>query len=149
MKIDFVIPWVDGNDPVWQAKKDQYDTSTEKNYTNSNMRYRDWGTLRYVMRSIEKNCPWYNKIYLITEGHYPAWLDVNHEKIILVTHEELYFDKSHLPTFSSPSIEMNLPNLKNISDFFVYLNDDTLIMKKISEDRFFVDGKPVDFFSHG
>jgi len=149
MKIDFVIPWVDGNDIIWQNKKRKYDKSKKRDYTNSDMRYRDWGTLKYVMRSIEKNCPWYNKIYLITEGHYPAWLDINHSKIQLICHDDLYFDKSHLPTFSSSSIEMNLSNIKNLSEYFIYMNDDTLIMKPLKQDRFFMYGKPVDFLSHG
>jgi hypothetical protein len=148
-KIDFVLPWVDGSDELWQAKKNKFDTSGIINYNNSNMRYRDWGTLRYVLRSIEQNCPWYHKIYIITEGHYPDWLDMEHEKIVLVTHDELYFDKTHLPTFSSSSIEMNLPNIKSLSDKFVYLNDDTLILKPVEQNRFFKNDLPVDFFSHG
>jgi len=148
-KIDFVIPWVDGSDPVWLKEKEKYDKSVKQDYNNSSMRYRDWGTLRYVLRSIEQNCPWYHKIYLITEGHYPEWLDINHERIVLVTHKELYFDSSHLPVFSSSSIEMNLVNIKGLSEKFVYMNDDTLILKPTEEDRFFQDGLPVDFFSHG
>jgi len=146
-KIDFVLPWVDGSDKDWQQRKNNYSTAT--NMETHNARYRDMETLRYVLRSIERNCPWFNKIYLITEGHYPKWLDINHDKIVLVTHEELYYNKSHLPTFSSSSIEMNLPNLQNLSDQFVYLNDDTIIMNKLTPKRFFVKGKPVDFFAHG
>jgi len=149
MKIDFVIPWVDGNDRLWQKEKEKYDNSLLRDYTNSDMRYRDWGTLKYVMRSIEKNAPWYNKIYLITAGHYPEWLDLNSDKVELITHDELYFDKSHLPTFSSRSIEMNLPNLDKLAEKFIHMNDDTLITKKVDIDRFFIDNKPVDFLSHG
>ena len=146
-KIDFVLPWVDGNDINWQNKKEYY--NPVKSSENNASRYRDMGTLRYVLRSIEKNCPWFNKIYLITEGHYPSWLNIEHEKIVLVTHDELYFDKSHLPIFSSSSIEMNLANLKDLSEKFVYLNDDTVIIREIEPTRFFKDGKPVDFLSHG
>jgi hypothetical protein len=146
-KIDFVLPWVDGSDVVWQNKKEKYNSI--KSGENSSSRFRDMETLKYVLRSIEKNCPWFNKIYLITEGHYPKWLDINHEKIVLVTHDELYFDKTHLPVFNSSSIEMNLPNLDRLSEHFVYLNDDTLIFNAIEKNRFFVDGLPVDFFSHG
>jgi hypothetical protein len=146
-KIDFVLPWVDGSDLVWQQNKEKH--NPVKSSENSPSRFRDMETLKYVLRSIEKNYPWYNKIYLITEGHYPKWLDINHEKIVLVTHDELYFDKTHLPTFSSSSIEMNLPNLQGLSEHFVYLNDDTLIMRPIEKSRFFIDGLPVDFLSHG
>ena len=145
--IDFVLPWVDGSDVIWQKKKEEY--SSVKSSENSSSRFRDMETLRYVLRSIEQSCPWYNKIYLITEGHYPKWLNINHEKIVLITHDELYFDKTHLPVFSSSSIEMNLVNIKGLSEKFVYLNDDTIIMKKLNKKRFFVDNKPVDFLSHG
>ena len=147
-KIDFVFPWVDGNDPQWQRRKERYNPKKDKD-SNASARFRDMGTLKYVLRAIETNCPWYNKIYLITEGHYPDWLDIDHEKIVLITHEELYFDKTHLPTFNSVSIEMNLANIKSLSDKFIYLNDDFIIMNKIDKDRFFVEDKPVDFLSHG
>lgn len=149
--IDFVIPWVDGNDLLWLDKKSRYlgQNCTSKDETNSNMRYRDWGMLKYVLRGIEKNCPWYNKIFLITEGHYPDWLDIDNLDIRLITHKSLYFNKEHLPTFNSTSIEMNLPNLDILSDKFVYMNDDLLILKYTPKERFFRDGLPVDFFSHG
>jgi len=147
--IDFVLPWVDSSDAVWQKEKEKHDTNTLKTYNNSSMRFKDWGTLKYVLRGIEQNCAWYNKIYIITEGHVPVWLDIGHEKITLVAHKELYIKKEHLPVFNSSSIEMNLVNIKGLSDKFIYLNDDTLILKKINKDRFFKDGKPVDFISHG
>lgn len=147
-KIDFVLPWVDGGDEEWQKEKDKYSENQNKE-SNSESRFRDMGTLKYVLRSIEKYCPWYNKIYLITEGHSPAWLNIEHDKIVLVSHDELYYDKSHLPVFSSTSIEMNLANIKGLSEKIVYLNDDMIIMQRLEEKRFFRDNKPVDFLSHG
>ena len=147
-KIDFVLPWVDGSDSEWQEEKSKYN-STSNIETNIQARFRDMGTLKYVLRSIELHCPWYNKIYIITTGHYPDWLNIEHENIVLVTHKELYFDTKHLPVFSSSSIEMNLSNIKGLSEKFVYLNDDTIIMRRINISRFFVDNKPVDFLSHG
>lgn len=35
--IDFVVTWVDGNDPVWQAEKAKY--SPNKNADNRNVRF--------------------------------------------------------------------------------------------------------------
>lgn len=150
-KIDFVLPWVDANDKDWQELKDYYSPKLSNIYDNDNgtIRYRDTNTLKYVLRSIEKYCPWYNKIHIITNGQKPSWLNIEHPKINLVTHEELYFDKTHLPTFNSSSIEMNLSNLKGISEKFIYLNDDFLIFNKLSKDRFFINNKPVDFLVHG
>ena len=141
--IDFILPWVDGSDKEWQKIKSIYEKK------KIDMRFRDLGTLKYVLRSIEKFAPWYNKIHLITEGHYPEWLNINHEKINLVTHDKLFFDSSDLPTFNSRAIEMNLANIKGTSNQIVYLNDDTLLYNHVTEERFFKNGVPVDFFSHG
>ncbi|ADV47236.1 Stealth CR1 domain-containing protein [Nitratifractor salsuginis] len=150
-EIDFVLPWVDANDKDWQKSKDYYSPDLCNMYDNDKgiIRYRDTKTLKYALRSIEKYCPWYNKIHLITNGQKPEWLNFDHPKINLIIHEELYFDKTHLPTFNSSSIEMNLANLKNVSEKFIYLNDDFLIFNRLTKDRFFVDDKPVDFLVHG
>ena len=148
-KIDFVLPWVDGSDEQWLEKKAKYSNTKLEKGSDSAHRFRDLETLKYVLRGIHINCPWYNKIYIITEGHFPEWLDIKHPKITLITHEELYFDKSHLPVFNSSSIEMNLANIKGLSEKFIYLNDDFLIISKLSKERFFRNNKPIDFFSHG
>jgi len=147
-KIDFILPWVDSSDIKWEKEKEKF--ALKYNHDDySSTRFRDLNTLKYVLRSIEKYCPWYNKIYLITEGHIPIWLDTSYSKIKIITHKELYFNSSHLPTFSSRSIEMNLANLKNVSEYIVYLNDDMIMMNPIKIERFFKEGKPVDFLSHG
>ena len=148
VKIDFVLPWVDGNDVAWQQSKDRYSPKSD-NDANANKRFRDMETLKYVLRSIEEHCPWYHKIYLITEGHVPKWLNLETDRVVLVSHESLYSDSTHLPVFSSSSIEMNLVNIEALSEQFVYLNDDVLIMQAVEPSRFFVEGKPVDFLSHG
>ncbi len=148
MKIGFVLPWVDSTDQEWQKRKEDYAEIKSTNVSNSQARYRDMETLKYVLRSIEQNCSWYDKIFLITEGHYPKWLNLESEKVKLVTHEEMYFDKIHLPTFNSSSIEMNLANIPDLSEHFVYLNDDTVIMRETPISRFFMEGKAVDFLSH-
>lgn len=44
MKIDFVISWVDGNDPKWKNEKDKY-SPIKADESNSANRYRDWGLL--------------------------------------------------------------------------------------------------------
>lgn len=149
MKIDFVLPWVDPLDEKWQVQKESFSKDIKLGRSNSKARYRDMQTLKYALRSIELHCPWYNKIFLITQGHYPDWLDINHDKIQLITHEQLYKDKTHLPTFNSSSIEMNLANINNLSEYFVYLNDDCFIMRDTKQSRFFQDNLPVDFLANG
>ena len=146
-KIDFVLPWVSGDNQEWNTIRKRYLPKSD-NDSAASARFRDMETLKYVLRSIETNCPWYNKIYLITKGYSPDWLNIDHPNIVLVREDELFIDKSHLPVFSSVAIEMNLSNIPNLSEQFVYLNDDMAIMRKINPERFFIEGKPVDFLSH-
>ena len=75
-KIDFVITWVDGNDPMWLKEKKEYEIIPNKDemfelWNNNTIRYRDWDLLKYWFRGVEENASWVNKIYFITYGHLP------------------------------------------------------------------------------
>ena len=74
MNIDFVILWVDGNDPAWLSEKQKYQGSVE-NESNSVNRYRDWGLLPYWFRAVEQFSPWVHKIFFVTWGHIPSFLN--------------------------------------------------------------------------
>ena len=138
--IEFIITWVDGSDPAWQAEKNKY--KGVKGDSRSS-RYRDWDTLRYLFRSIEKNAPWVNKVYLVTCGHLPEWLDVSNEKLALIKHSD-YIPESFLPTFSSRTIDMNFQRIPELSEHFVYFNDDMILLRKTAREDFFVNGLPCD-----
>ena len=138
--IDFIITWVDGNDPEWQAEKARY--KGEKG-DSRNSRYRDWDTLRYLFRSIEINAPWVNKIFLVTCGHRPTWLNTDNSKVVLVRHDE-YIPKEFLPTFSSRTIDMNFHRIPELAEHFVYFNDDMVLTRPVTEEDFFHKGLPRD-----
>ena len=72
-KIDFVITWVDGNDPEWLEEKRQYDGTIKnsKNTDNNLNRYRDMGILKYWFRGVEKYAPWVNKIHFVVWKNIP------------------------------------------------------------------------------
>ena len=138
--IDFVITWVDGNDPKWQAEKEIYkktDGDARKN------RYREWGTLKYWFRGIDKYAPWVNKIYFVTWGHLPSWLNVNHPKLVIVNHKD-YIPAEYLPTFSSRPIDMNFHRIADLSEHFVYFNDDMFLIRPVARSDFFINGLPCD-----
>ena len=65
-KIDFVMIWVDNNDPEWQKSYNQYKPNNNKKEDASIVRYRDWDNLKYWFRGVEKFAPWVNKIHFIT-----------------------------------------------------------------------------------
>ncbi len=141
-KIDFVIPWVDPTDNKWQDEKHKYADKTVT-WANSEVRYRDWDLLRYWFRGVEKFAPWVNKIHFISCGQIPSWLNTLHPKLNLVDHKD-FIPKEYLPTFSSHVIELNLHRIKNLSERFVYFNDDIFLTDSVSSDYFFKNGKPCD-----
>ena len=140
-KIDFVIIWVDGNDPEWQKEKNKYDASS--NSDNRIIRYRDWGLLKYWFRGIEKFAPWVNKIHFVTWGHLPEWLDTSNPKLNIVNHKD-FIPKEYLPTFSSHTIELNLHRIKGLSEKFVYFNDDFFLIDEVKPSDFFKNNLPLD-----
>ena len=48
-----------------------------------------------------------------------------------VTHDEIFPNKSHLPTFSSPAIETHLHRIEGLADNFIYLNDDVMFGQQV------------------
>ena len=142
--IDFVITWVDNSDPKWLAEKEKYSKESSAKKDNRNVRYRDWNFLKYWFRCIEKNAPWVNKIYFITYGHLPKWLNTNNEKLVIVNHSD-FIPNKYLPTFNSRCIEIFMNNIKGLSDNFVYFNDDMFLISKAKPEDFFVNNIPKDF----
>lgn len=140
-KVDFVIMWVDPNDPEWQAEKAKY--TPKSNTDSSARRYRDWDNLRYWFRGVESYAPWVNNIYFVTCGHIPKWLNVNHPKLKIVKHSE-FIPQEYLPTFSANPIEMNLHRIKGLSEKFVFFNDDFFLINKTTCKDFFKKNKPCD-----
>lgn len=142
-EIDFVITWVDSADPEWIADKACYADTNENN--KCNVRYRNWDTLRYWFRGVEQYASWVHKIFLITYGHLPQWLNINHPKLRIVKHSD-YIPKEYLPTFNSHVIENYMHLIPELSNQFVYFNDDTFLVRKTLPTDFFRNGIPCDSF---
>ena len=142
-KIDIVVLWVDGSDPEFIRKK-QYVTNQNNSlseYIDGDLRYRDYGTLNYWFRMIENHAPWVNKIFLITNGQKPSWLNLEHPKLKFLTHEE-FMPYEYLPTFNSASIELNLHRIEDLSENYLYFNDDMYLIKDSSPSDFYKNGQP-------
>lgn len=143
--IDFVIIWVDGNDPAWRAEKKQY-MPQSVNEDDSEVRYRDWENLQYWFRSVEKYTPWVRTIHFVTWGHLPSWMNTDHPKLHIVNHKD-FIPKEYLPTFNSHTIELNLHRIEGLAEQFVYFNDDMFINRPMKPEDFFMKGLPCDIFA--
>lgn len=140
-KIDFVLLWVDGSDKEWRKERDSYRPSSSMD--NREVRYRDWGLLRYWFRGVEKFAPWVNKVYFVTYGHLPLWLNLDNPKLRIVKHSD-FMPFNSLPTFNSNALELNLHRIVGLENQFVLFNDDVFLIDKVEPSQFFDNGRPCD-----
>lgn len=132
--MDIVITYVNGLDPAWQA-----DYARHAGGGLLNKRFRDWGTLPFLFRGIEKCMPFVNKVFLIVacESQVPEWIDRSSVNVIL--HED-FIPSRFLPTFNSTAIEMFMHKIQGLGEEFIYFNDDFFPL---------LPCKPTDFFRQG
>ena len=142
-EIDAIVAWVDGNDPAWRKEKEKYNKECCRNVDSSESRYRDWDVFRYWFRGIEKFAPWIRKIHFVTWGHVPEWLNVNHKKLNIVKHTD-FIPQKYLPTFNSNAIELNFHRITDLSEKFIYFNDDMFLINCTKAKNFFVENLPCD-----
>ena len=136
--VDLVVLWVDSADKEWLAKK----TAWQQQYSGlplnaiDESRFRQNDELKYLLRSVEQNLPWIHKIFLVTDHQVPSWLKLNHPKLKLVSHEDI-FPQDALPVFNSLAIEARLPYIPSLSEHFLYANDDMFVSTPLPKSYFF------------
>ena len=91
--------------------------------------------------------PWIDKIHLVTNGQKPSFLTEEFIKMyntILVTHEQIFKGyEQFLPVFNSQTIEAMLWNIPQLSEDFIYFNDDFFVVSPVKKIDFFDSGKFV------
>lgn len=150
--VDAIVTWVDGSDP------DHIERRREALRLYGNMpgaipagsiptRFADNGELQLALFSLRANAPWLRNIYVVTDKQKPKWLSsaIEHEMgVKLIDHAEIFEGYEWaLPTFNSRTIETAIWRIKGLSERFIYLNDDFLILKPAEKEDFFVEGKVV------
>ena len=145
--IDLVYAWVDGSDPEWREKRDRYMPERPKTgpspQSRSESRWRDNDELLYSLRSVELYAPWVNRIFIITDGQCPKWLNVEHPKVTIIDHNEI-LPADALPVFSSHAIESCIYKIPGLSEHFIFGNDDTFFGAPTTPETFFKpDGSPI------
>lgn len=133
--MDVVITYVDGLDPLWQR---DYEECT--NIPILEKRFRDWGTLRYLMRGIAVNMPFIRKVHLVVarDSQVPEW--VNRNEVNVVLHKDI-IPEQFIPTFNCNPIELHMHRIEDLDEQYVYFNDDVFPLMKCEPTDFFVDGK--------
>lgn len=142
--IDVVYTWCDGEDPAFLCEKNELLKKKGLPYLEKSQgmaRFFDNDELKYSLRSIEKYMPWVNHIFVVTNKQRPKWL-ANHPKISIVDHREI-IPNELLPTFNSVMIEMYLHKIPNLSEKYIYFNDDMFVNAPLTSEFFFEGEKPI------
>jgi hypothetical protein len=136
--IDIVYTWVDGNDPDFLKEKSEWMNIIGKpNSSNVPSRFDDHDELKYSLRSVDKYMPYFRNIYIVVkDGQVPPYLNVNHPQLKIVPHSSIIPDHG-LPTFNSLVIESCIHKIPGLSEFYLYFNDDMIVLKKLSRDFFY------------
>jgi len=149
--VDIVITWVDGTERKHQKKLAQYLKSKDIERTEHAhpTRYNQCGELNYCIHSIMRYAPWIRTIHIVTDQQTPVILEIlkhGHwaDRIKLVDHKALFRGfEQYLPTFNSLSIEMMLWRIEDLSEQFIYFNDDCLLIRPVKYEDFFRENKVV------
>lgn len=146
--VDIVYLWVDGSDSEWRRKRNALEgVEREDASLDCEGRYADNDELKYSLRALERNAPWIRRIFIVTDGQRPAWLDIHNPKIRIVDHSEILPEKAR-PTFNSVVIEHNLHRIPGLAEHFLYSNDDMFINRPVKKSDFFTaDGLPMIRFN--
>ena len=152
MKIDAVISWVDGNDPVLNAERALYSDAKSVNHEDeaAPTRFANLGEIFWCIASINRFAPFINRIFVVTDGQDPClepflqeYFPQGHIPVEIVDHKVIFKGyEEYLPVFNSRSIESMVWRIPGLNEHFVLLNDDFIITRPLSVSDFFTeDGK--------
>ena len=135
--MDLIITYVNSADNNWVY---DYIRAT-KTHNPSSVRYRSWGTLKYLLRGVARYMPFIRNVVLVVAraSQVPVW--INKENVRIVYHDE-FIPKQYLPTFNSCTIESFFWNIPDLADRIIYLNDDLFPVGPMAESDFFTDNIP-------
>ncbi len=149
MKIDVVVPWVDGNDAALNARRMKYGNETLFRQVNvaGGTRYANVGEIFWCVASLNRFAPWINRIYIVTdaqdpdlgpflEEHFPE----GHIPVEIVDHKDIFRGyEEYLPTFNSISIESMCWRIPGLSEQYIYFNDDLILSAPAEPSDFFTE----------
>lgn len=136
------------SDPQWEARRKSVAAhwpSANNSVEDVTSRYLSHDELRYSLRSAEMYAPWLRHIFLVVsdDNTLPSWLNRDNPRLRIVRHSEI-IPQEYLPTYDSVTIEHFIWRIPDLSEHFLYANDDMFFAAPVSP-RFFFDanGEPI------
>ncbi|CAF3203298.1 unnamed protein product [Rotaria socialis] len=111
-------------------------------------RFRDLKQLKYLLRSIEENGKeWARRIFLVTNNQVPDYVNINHTRIRIVSHQQLFeYAKVKPPKyqlFNSIAIQSMIHTIPTLSSPFYLFDDDIVIRKSLPTTVIMSENKSV------
>lgn len=150
MEIDAVYTWVNQGDPLWRSSHDHFQRleptrkAAADPASHAAIRFADNGELRYSLRSLARYAPFVRRVYLVIDGSPPDWLDPGAPNIHVIGHRQIFPSDVALPVFSSDLIEAFLARIPDLSEHYLYFNDDMLLTAPCTPRDFFdAEGRAI------
>ena len=133
--MDVVITYVNCNENFIQ----EYEKYVQKELEVE--RYRSYDTLDLQIKLIRKYLPFVKNIFVIVSNKEQIE-GIDTSDAIIITHEDIIPSK-YLPCFNSCTIEMFFHKIPNLSEEFIYFNDDVFPIDYLKPTDFFIYHKPL------
>ena len=138
---------VDGSDENHRLKRQQFQPENVVKGAAEDTRFAHNDEIYFSIASILKYVPYCGTIYIITDHQQPSFVGefeaqglCRSGQIQVVDHQEIFRNyQQYLPTFNSLTIETMLWNIPNLSQYFIYLNDDFFFNAPSKISDFLVD----------
>ena len=142
--MDCVLTWVDGEDPAFRSRMTPYLTGAREDSRNDvagRARLTSCREIVVAVASILRFAPYIKRIFIVTDGqdpglgpflekHFPG----NKVPVVIVDHKVIFEGyEGYLPVFNSMSIETMLWRIPDLSEDFLYLNDDYFLLAPTTE----------------
>jgi hypothetical protein len=145
--VDVVFTWIDNGDKIWQEQYEYYSKRISNKtlglFAKDMARFENHDELKYALKSVKYYLPWVRNIFLVTDNQIPNYL--LDENVIVIKHNNI-IDNKYLPTFNSHVIEAHLHKIPDLSENFIYFNDDVFAARKLPQSHFFQENDIASMF---
>ena len=157
-KIDAVLTWVNGNDPRLKAERSKYITTKKEDRLEDIAgpeRFIQSYEIRSAVASILRFATYVKRIFIITNRQDPNLGDFieknfpgNQVPVIIVDQNTLFDGyEQYLPVFNSIAVETMMCRIPDLSEEFIYMNDDFFFTCPSKKEDLFRDGRVVCYSS--
>ncbi len=149
--IDAVISWIDGYDAHYQAKLNAFclKQGISLRQAIEPTRYQQCNEIYYCLLSLKYFAPWIRTIYILTNDQIPdavgKFVNTPFGNKIKIVDQNQLLQQFYVttPIFNSLSAEWLIWHIAGLSNHFLYLNDDFFMIRELTEEDFFRQGRLV------